>query len=71
MAAIDFPNSPTVGQLFSVGNTTWRWDGSFWTGIGNVVPGPKGDDGGTFIATSTSDPTSADGNDGDLWIVYS
>jgi hypothetical protein len=36
-----------------------------------VVPGPKGDDGGTFIATSTSDPTSADGNDGDLWIVYS
>jgi hypothetical protein len=45
MAAIDFPNSPTVGQLFSVGNTTWRWDGSFWAGIGNAVPGPKGDPG--------------------------
>jgi hypothetical protein len=30
MAAIDFPNSPTVGDTFTVGDLTWRWDGSVW-----------------------------------------
>lgn len=26
MAAIDFPNSPTDGELFTVGDITWEWD---------------------------------------------
>jgi hypothetical protein len=26
MAAIDFPTSPTSGQVFTVGNITWTWD---------------------------------------------
>jgi hypothetical protein len=51
-----------------------------WTETGGVGPqGPKGDRGdigpaganGTFIQASTINPTSANGNDGDLWIVYS
>lgn len=45
MAAIDFPNSPTVGQLFTVGDITWEWTGSVWQGNGTVVPGPAGADG--------------------------
>lgn len=28
--AIDFPNSPTVGQNYTVGNRTWQWDGTSW-----------------------------------------
>lgn len=28
--AIDFPNSPTIGDLFSVGNTVFEWTGSVW-----------------------------------------
>lgn len=28
--SIDFPNSPTVGQLFSIGTKTWSWTGSYW-----------------------------------------
>jgi hypothetical protein len=35
MAAIDFPNSPTVGQEFTVGDRTWTWTGSTW----DAVPG--------------------------------
>jgi hypothetical protein len=31
MAAIDFPNSPTVDQEFTAGDRTWIWDGSVWT----------------------------------------
>lgn len=30
MAAIDFPNSPTVGQTFTVGIRTWQWSGTAW-----------------------------------------
>jgi hypothetical protein len=32
MAALDFPNSPTVGQAFSSGGTIWTWDGVKWNG---------------------------------------
>jgi hypothetical protein len=27
---IDFPNGPTVGQLFSASGMQWRWDGTKW-----------------------------------------
>ena len=39
MAAIDFPNTPTVGQTFTVGATTWKWDGTTWKSLGTVIPG--------------------------------
>jgi len=28
--AIDFPDSPTTGDTFTVGNRTWKWDGTTW-----------------------------------------
>lgn len=42
MTAIDFPNSPTVGQLFTVGEITWEWTGTVWQGVGTAIPGPTG-----------------------------
>lgn len=30
MAAIDFPNSPTVGTTFISGRNTWIWTGTTW-----------------------------------------
>ena len=33
MAALDFPNSPTLNQTFTSGTKTWQWDGTSW----NVV----------------------------------
>ena len=30
MATIDFPNSPTVGQIFTAGNSSYRWTGTAW-----------------------------------------
>jgi hypothetical protein len=42
MAAIDFPNSPTIGQSFTVGEITWTWTGVVWKSIGTPVPGPTG-----------------------------
>ncbi len=30
--AIAFPSSPSTGQVFTVGNRSWTWDGSSWKG---------------------------------------
>ena len=31
--AIDFPNSPSLNQTFTVGAVSWKWDGSTWKSI--------------------------------------
>jgi hypothetical protein len=31
--AIDFPDSPTLNQEFTVGPVTWIWNGTTWDGI--------------------------------------
>lgn len=28
--AIDFPNTPTVGETYTVGSKTWQWNGEKW-----------------------------------------
>lgn len=33
MSAINFPSTPTFGDIFTVGNRSWRWDGTAWTAI--------------------------------------
>ena len=40
--AVDFPNSPTVGQTYTVGNRTWQWDGTSWNlQTTSIDPVPK------------------------------
>jgi hypothetical protein len=54
--AIDFPNSPTIVDTFTVGNRTWEWNGTKWglqtTAIENF----------TVSDTAPNSPTV-----GDLW----
>jgi hypothetical protein len=50
MAAIDFPNSPSLNQVFTVGDNSWKWNGTTW----NVVR----------IATGATGPTGATGSVG-------
>jgi hypothetical protein len=33
---LDFPNSPSVGQTFVSGGTTWTWDGAKWVASGSA-----------------------------------
>jgi len=60
---IDFPDSPTVNQQFTVGETTWYWTGTVWRlllGEGvQGVQGPTGPIGPT--GPSVTGPTGPTG----------
>lgn len=56
MAAIDFPNTPTLNQTFTSSGRTWKWNGTAWKNI----PSPA-----TGFTISTTAPTSP--NTGDGW----
>jgi hypothetical protein len=58
---INFPDSPNVSDLFTIGSKTWIWDGSVWntvtTAIGAQGPtGPQGD-----FVTGPTGPTGPQG----------
>lgn len=53
--AINFPNSPSVNDTFSVGNTLYEWDGTAWR---RAQDRP-------IVTTGTSSPSNP--VDGELW----
>ena len=53
--AIDFPDSPTVDQQYSVGDRTWTWNGTYWQ---------LSQTSSTFTASDTA-PVSPSA--GDIW----
>jgi hypothetical protein len=70
--AIDFPNGPSVNDLYSFGGKTWQWNGSYWmfyssgqpsgsSFTGGTVTGPTNFTGGlsanTFSATTITGTT--------------
>jgi hypothetical protein len=73
--SINFPDSPSIDELFSVGDRTWQWSGTVWNTVEEITVGPTGPtgadgvDGFSAITVSTLSPTG--GSNGDLWIVYS
>jgi hypothetical protein len=34
MAAINFPDSPSVNDVFTAGTSTWKWTGVAWETVG-------------------------------------
>jgi hypothetical protein len=65
MSAIDFPNSPSVDQTHTVGDRSWKWNGSQWKVVRSVLPGATGPTGPTGNTGSTvTGPTGAVGNTG-------
>ena len=67
MAAIDFPDSPSVNDLFTVGDRTWKWTGSTWNTVEELVigpTGPTGPTGATGADSTVTGPTGATGSAG-------
>jgi hypothetical protein len=65
MAAIDFPDSPSVDDEFTSGDKTWVWNGTVWNTVTSALgyTGPTGAD-GVDGATGPTGPAGADGADG-------
>ncbi len=61
MAAIDFPNSPTLNQTFTSGVQTWQWDGTSWNLVISAVVGPTGPTGAQGAASTVTGPTGPTG----------
>lgn len=56
---IDFPNTPTLLETFTVGDYTWQWDGSAWRSLA-TPEGPTGPTGPAGLNGATG-PTGAAG----------
>lgn len=63
MAAIDFPDSPSVNDEFTSGDKTWVWNGTVWNTVTSALgyTGPTGATGDT----GPTGPTGADGPAGE------
>jgi hypothetical protein len=67
MTAINFPDSPTVNDLFTVNDRTWKWSGSVWNTVEALTlgpTGPTGPTGATGDASTVTGPTGPTGSTG-------
>lgn len=70
MPAIDFPANPTVGQEYTNGIQTYRWNGTSWRLVRTSAQGPTGPTGPAGLdstaigATGPTGPTGAIGPTG-------
>jgi hypothetical protein len=68
MAAINFPDSPSVNDVFTAGTSTWKWTGVAWETVGYDyaigATGPTGPTGPTG-ATGPTGPTGLQGATGE------
>ena len=64
--AIDFPDSPSVNDEFTVDGRTWQWTGSVWKAINVQIIGPTGPTGpaGEIGPTGPTGPTGSEGPTG-------
>lgn len=63
MTALNFPASPTEGQVYTANGSSWIWNGTVWVG-GNVTPATAGGTGLTSSGAAGNVLTS----DGTGWV---
>lgn len=61
MSALNFPDSPTIGQTFTGAERTWTWNGTVWEIFGAVSVGPQGPPGPPSIVEGPTGPTGSIG----------
>lgn len=64
MAAIDFPDSPEVGEQYTNGINVYEWDGNAWRLVRTSAVGPTGPEGPTGPASTEVGPTGPQGPPG-------
>ena len=61
MPAIDFPSTPTVGQIYTNGVNTYEWDGTAWRLVRTSAVGPTGPTGPAGADSTVIGPTGPTG----------
>lgn len=64
---LNFPDSPSLNEVYTSGSNSWRWDGTVWNALSSSIVGPAGPTGpvGTTGADSTvAGPTGSTGSTG-------
>jgi len=52
--ALNFPASPTLNQVYTVGSSSWTWDGTTWKSYGTNVVLPSGGTTGQVLGKDSS-----------------
>lgn len=58
--AIDFPNSPSLNQIYDYDGRSWQWNGVAWRAY-SASFGPIGPTGATGAASTVTGPTGSEG----------
>ena len=61
MTALDFPDSPDIGDKFIISGKAWIWTGDVWEIFGSVSSGPQGPTGPTSTVPGPTGPTGSTG----------
>jgi hypothetical protein len=64
MTALDFPDSPSVGDKFVISGKAWIWTGVVWEIFGSISSGPAGPTGPVSTVPGPTGPTGAVGFSG-------
>ena len=64
MSALNFPDSPEIGQIFTGVERTWTWNGDVWEIFGAVSVGPQGPAGPPSTVEGPTGPTGSIGFQG-------
>lgn len=64
---LDFPTSPSVGQIYQLDNRSWQWNGAAWkllatSSINNTPIGNSAANTGSFTTVAASSTLTANGN---------
>ena len=61
MAALDFPTSPVLNDVYTANGKSWRWNGTSWVSTNTGYTGSQGTTGytGSIPQTSVQSTTSA------------
>jgi len=51
MPALNFPNNPSLNQIYTANDTTWKWNGSSWIRANTGTQGVQGIPGDSFWRT--------------------
>lgn len=61
---LNFPDSPSLNEIYTSGSNSWRWDGTVWNALSSSSVGPAGPTGADSTVAGPTGPTGPIGPTG-------